>query len=658
MAITGNRPPRRRAGEEAELAEAVWHHRAGRLREAASGYRRVLAKTPGEPDALHLLGVMAISEGDPEHAIRLIRRAIIALPNFAEAHSNLGNALRAAARTEEACDSYRRAVALDPNCAPAHANLARLLCEKGEFAAALVSCRRAVALTPTRAEAHDILGTALRALGQFEAAEGAFRRALQLEPSAARYTNIGNLLTDRGRNDDAERSYRHGIEFEPGFALAHHGLATQLHRRGEIAAAIASYRTATRLDPGRAAVWDHLGVALRTLGRIQEAVEAFRRALAVDPDFAEAYRQLADCGGLPADGTQAARAAALAACGERPLEERAAAGFALGRALDDAGRFDEAFTAYEQANRLYLEWRRALGERFDGMALHRQIEDTIGTFTPANFRILADWGNPSELPVFIVGMPRSGTSLVEQIAASHSQVFGAGELGDIGALTGEIARAMAAGDRALARRRADAHLDRLRRIGGDALRVIDKLPDNLFLLGVIATLFPNARIVFCQRDPRDVCLSCYFQKFAGGQLLFSYDLMDCARRLIETERLAAHWARALPLRRHDVRYEDLVADLEGESRRLITFLGLAWEPGCLDFHRAERVVTTASAWQVRQPLYDRSVGRWRHYRRHLGPLVQALAAAELPNPDHGGPAARAGPEGGADPDPWYVGWTC
>jgi tetratricopeptide (TPR) repeat protein len=402
MAITGNCAPRPRAGEAAELATAVSHHRAGRLKKAASGYRRVLAKTPGDPDALHLLGMIAVSEGDPERAIRLIRRAIVALPNFAEAHGNLGNALRAAGRAEEACDSYRRAITLDPNCAPAHANLARLLCEKGEFAAALVSCRTAVALTPALAEAHDTLGNALRGLGQFEAAEGAFRRAWQLEPSAARYTNLGNLLADRGRNDDAERYYRRAVEFEPGFALAHHGLATRLHGRGEIAAAVASYRTATRLDPGRAAVWNHLGIALRALGRIEEAVDAFRRALAVDPDFAEAYRHLADCGGLPADGAQVARAAALAARAERPIEERAAAAFALGRALDDAGQFDKAFAAYQQANRLYLEWRHALGERFDDVALYRQVEDLIGTFTPANFRTLADWGNPSELPVFIV----------------------------------------------------------------------------------------------------------------------------------------------------------------------------------------------------------------------------------------------------------------
>ena len=222
-------------------------------------------------------------------------------------------------------------------------------------------------------------------------------------------------------------------------------------------------------------------------------------------------------------------------------------------------------------------------------------------------------------------MPRSGTSLVEQIAASHSRVFGAGELREIGELAIEFGRAPGAAD---VRRLAEAHLARLRALGGGAERVIDKMPDNVFKLGVIATMFRGARVIFCRRDPRDTCLSCYFQKFTAGQLTFSYDLADCAMRYRETERLTEHWRRALPLRSIEVQYEALVGDLEGESRRLIEFLGLDWEPACLDFHRTQRIVTTASGWQVRQPLYDRSVARWRHYQRQLEPLYAALAAAE------------------------------
>jgi hypothetical protein len=156
------------------------------------------------------------------------------------------------------------------------------------------------------------------------------------------------------------------------------------------------------------------------------------------------------------------------------------------------------------------------------------------------------------------------------------------------------------------------------------------MPDNVAHLGLIAVLFPGARVIFCTRDPRDISLSCYFQLFSEGLQTFSYDLGDCGRRCLEVERLVAHWWRVLPLRMHEVRYEKLVADLEGESRKLIDFLGLDWEPACLEFHRTERMVATVSHWQVRQPIYDRSVGRWRHYRRHLGPLFEVLGPAGYP----------------------------
>jgi hypothetical protein len=225
-------------------------------------------------------------------------------------------------------------------------------------------------------------------------------------------------------------------------------------------------------------------------------------------------------------------------------------------------------------------------------------------------------------------MPRSGTSLVEQIAASHSSVFGAGERKDIGELASQVGEATHDWRCDTVRRVADAHLQRLGALGGGAVRVIDKLPDNVFMLGVIATLFPSARIIFCSRDPLDVGLSCYFQRFSEGQLMFSYSLADCGVRHRETERLMAHWLDALPLRILDISYERLVADLEGESRRLIDFLGLDWQARCLTFYKVQRTVQTASSWQVRQPLYASSVRRWRHYERHLEPLFAALGAED------------------------------
>ncbi len=307
------------------------------------------------------------------------------------------------------------------------------------------------------------------------------------------------------------------------------------------------------------------------------------------------------------------------------------AGFALGKLLDDADRFDEAFPCFVQANALLKQLPAAADEAFDGDKLRRTVDQLIQGFTPRFFAARRQWVAASELPVFIVGMPRSGTTLVEQIAASHPAVFGAGELRDIGG----IARTLAADEagrltakswdaQAIARASA-AHLEQLRSLGGAAVRVTDKMPGNVFHLGLIATLFPQARVIFCRRDARDTCLSCYFQRFAHNRLRFTFDLADCGRQYLETERLTAHWLKTLPLPMLELHYEELIADQEGQSRRLIDFLGLPWDPVCLEFHRTQRAVVTASVWQVRQPIYNRSVGRWRHYERHLGPLLDVLA---------------------------------
>ncbi|MGC1891288.1 MAG: sulfotransferase [Stellaceae bacterium] len=399
-----------------------------------------------------------------------------------------------------------------------------------------------------------------------------------------------------------------------------------------------SYRKVLSLTFDQAFVWNDLGRTLRSLGRFEEAVAAFRQSLAVNPEFGEAYRNLASCQQLTADEQSIARLSALVEQPDLPIEERAAAGFAMGKVLDDADRFEEAFLAYERANRMYRDSRAAMGERFDAAELHREIDKTIAIFDSPYFASVGDWGSCSGLPVFIVGMPRSGTSLVEQIAASHSRVFGAGELREIGNLaqqldpiitairsgSGEDGAEARADHRITVRRLGAAHLEHLKAIGGCAERVIDKMPDNVFKLGAIATLYPGARVIFCRRDPLGTCLSCYFQKFTAGQLVFSYDLADCAKRYLETERLIAHWRKVLLLKWLDVEYEALVSDLEGQSRRIIAFLGFDWEPACLEFHGTARTVTTASAWQVRQPLYSRAVGRWRKYQNHLAPLLDLL----------------------------------
>lgn len=612
----------------ASLQEAAGHYGAGRLDLAEAACRAALAKSPGEPNALHLMGLLALHRGDHDRAIKIIEQALPRLHDPADALNNLGNAYRAAGRSADALAAYRKAIAARPAFASAHSNLGLVLCETGDQDAATASARKAAELDPGDPGIWTNLGNVHRAGGDLAAAETALRRAVALNPrDADGLANLANVQLDLRRLPDAIRSYRRALELAPTLARANHGLGVALALTGDAIAATASFRAALTLAPGNAAIWNDLGRALRATGKFDDAAQAFRKALELDPAFADAYRNLASCNLLAPEEKELVQARSLMDRPGASAEDRSIAGFALGKLLDDADRFDEAFAAYAEANALYRDLRAAAGDRFDGHALRRRVDELIASFPAGFFEATARWGVPDELPVFILGMPRSGTSLVEQIAASHGSVHGAGELRSIGARAAQLGDAPQTWNPDTVRRAAEAHLAELRALGGGASRVTDKLPDNVFMLGVIATLFPGARVIFCERDPRDIGLSCFFQKFSVGQLTFSYDLADCGTRCRETARLMDHWRRVLPLRTLDVGYEALVADLEGQSRRIIDFLGLDWEPRCLDFHRTERTVNTASGWQVRQPLYGRSVARWRHYERHLGPFMQTLTGS-------------------------------
>ena len=634
-------------------------HQAGRLDEAEQLYRQVLAQQPSHADAMHFLGVLSYQVGRNDNAVDLIRRAIALNPNWPAAHSNLGNVLKDKGQLDEAIAAYRRAISLKPNYAEAHNNLGAALRDKGQLDEAIAAYRQAIALRPKFAEAHRNLGIALQEKGQFDEAIAALSRASEQRPGwAMPCLNLGQLFRELGRFEEARSAFQQAAEREPDNSIAHGCLAMTLAelqrfdeagkaldraaalspdsastheargiilaRSGRGAQAVDSFRRALEIAPESALGWTNLGQSLRQIGRIAEAADCFRQALARRPGVVGAYTLMASVGGS-VDAAEMERLAASVNDPKTPVGDRAALGFVLGKMLDDANRFDEAFAQYARASSLVLQMRHAAGERYSGDRFARQVDNTIATFTPTFFAHARDWGEPSELPVFIVGMPRSGTSLVEQIASSHPDVFGAGELRDIG----DIAAALSATEcrPGPIKDAAGKQLDRLRVLGGSALRVIDKTPANVEHLGLIATLFPSARVILCRRDPRDTCLSCFFQRFNTGNL-FSFDLAQCGHHHVHTDRLIAHWLNVLPLRMLQVQYEDLVADLEGQSRRIIGFLGLPWNPRCLDFHRTERTVQTASDWQVRQPIYTRSVGRWRNYERHLGPLFESLGISK------------------------------
>ena len=307
--------------------------------------------------------------------------------------------------------------------------------------------------------------------------------------------------------------------------------------------------------------------------------------------------------------------------------------FALARHHADAGDHARAFQYFRIGNEMRAREAGRHGRTFDRAAVDGLAERSIALFTPEFFAERGETGAPSERPVFIVGMPRSGTTLVEQILASHHAVFGAGELDAIEAITYRLSSAgradaaypdtVAGLDAAACRRLGDAYLERLATLDANAARVTDKMPANFRHLGLIALLLPGARIVHCQRDPLDVCLSCYVQNFTRGNE-FSNDLGDIAVTYRAYRRLIDHWRRVLPVPMLDVRYEELVDDQAAVSRRIVDFVDLEWDPACLEFHANRRAVQTSSALQVRRPIYRDSIERWRVYQAELQPLIEAL----------------------------------
>ena len=647
----------------------------GRFEEAITAYSKAIRLKPNA--TLYLgLGEALAAYGRFDEAAAAYIRSVELKPDKAQAHSRLGVTLAQLGRFEEALLSHDRALALAPNDAVAFEAIGQTWLLKQDTPAAVNCLRKAIALAPQMPTAWNFLGTALQSAGQIDEASTCFIRALTLSPNladaqqnlialhgeAVAFFKLGKAFSDKGRFEEGVAAFARAVEANPDYfeaycsrsvvlselshfdeamrshgcaaalrpddPLTHHSLGIILTLKKEMPAAAESFRRALAKLPDFAAAWNGLGTVLKALGQFDEAAGCLRRALEIVPGSALIHGNLATTARNTGDKAELERLSALLSQPRLSVDDRISASFALAKLLDDADQYDEAFEHYAQANSLKKQSCAEKGERFVIGDIRICADQFIQTFTPQFFADRRGWGESSELPVFIVGMPRSGTTLVEQIAASHPDIFGAGERQDIHpisvALGGDNHAAIQRWNSESVTNAAKTQVDLLRALGGTALRVIDKMPDNVFQLGLISLLFPSARVIFCRRDARDNCLSCYFQGFAKSNNLWSYDLVDCGRRFLEIDRLTTHWLSVLPLKMLEVQYEELVADLEGQSRRLIDFLGLPWDPACLEFHKTQRTVVTASIWQVRQPIYTRSVGRWRNYEKHLGSLLEVL----------------------------------
>jgi tetratricopeptide (TPR) repeat protein len=473
------------------------------------------------------------------------------------------------------------------------------------------------------------IGQALQEDGRLEEAIAWYQQALLREPYTARFhANLASALEEQDKHEEAIARYQEALRLEPTHAESHSGLGWVRHEQGRYEEAMAHYREAVRLDPTLPAAHCNLGTILEELSDFDGAEQCFRAALGHDRRLAGALAQLATMrrGKLPEADLEAMQR--MLADPFLTGGKRAALHFGLAQVHDARGHYAEAAEHLRQANALAVaEWSKR-GQAYDPAAHSRFVSAMIAAVTPEFFARLRGGGLDTERPVFIFGLPRSGTTLTEQILARHSQVFGAGELplghDDLQALPGdgEPPERLRQLDADMARRIAQRHLDRLQELNASARRVADKMPDNYLSLGLLAALFPRARFIHCRRDLRDIAVSCWMTQFR--QIRWANDADHIAARFHEYQRLMAHWRAVLPVEVLEIDYEETVADLEGVARRLVDWCGLEWEPACLSFHEGKRPVRTASVAQVRQPLYTRSVARWKNYAEALAPLFARL----------------------------------
>ena len=651
--------------------QVAWkHHRAGRFDDARAIYERIIEQAPRHGHCLHLLGILHYQTERPDLALEFMVRSVAETPLSPILQSYLGEIYRALGRYDEAIEACRRALELkavlpgalntlgasltakgkvdeaietleqavefQPNLVEAHANLGLAFHAHGDYDKAVAALHRALEINPGFFSAFAVLGAVRHDQGRPDEAAACFRRVLEARPDdAPTWSKLATTLRSGGKTDEAIDCLRQAIRRRPNFAEGHANLGTMLlYARHQPDEAIACIQDALRIAPNFVEALQAMAGAQMVRGDFEEAARYSRHALKIKPDFMPAHLVLARSGRLASDDhDESSRLESVLERGGLSASDECDLRFALGMAYDQAGRFDEAFHHFQAANE-----RKGVSGRFNFDDFAASIDERIAAFSKDLLDVRQSWGSDSDRPVFIVGMPRSGTTLVEQIAASHPRFFGADELEDLGTIERELSTAlnsenpaastMAVIDEAMARRLAERYLAMLDSLAPDASRVSDKMPSNFLRLGLIALLFPGARVIHCRRNALDLCLSCYFHDFRAAHA-YTYDLGELGAYYRNYERLMAHWRDVLPIAMLEIDYENLVADQEAESQRIIEFCGLEWDGACLRFHDSGRAVFTASNWQVRQPIYATSVGRWRNYEAHLDPLKSALGITDM-----------------------------
>ncbi len=581
-------------------------------------------------DELLRAGAMAATQGRYDEAEACFRQAVKLKPDFAIAYNNLGLTLHDQGKLDEAEAILHKALQLSPDFAEAHNNLGLVLHGLGKPEAAATCFRQALKLKPGYIKAYNNLGLALHNQGKLDEAEVYLHKALQLSPDFVEtYINLGIILNSQGKLEEAAASYRQALTLRPNYAEAHYNLGITLGDQGRLAESEASLRQALKLKPDYTEAYNNLGLILHSLGRQDEAETYFRQALKLNPDSAQVYKSLSMF--LKRAEIEGVIIAMEKLYKRKDLsdEDKIDLGFALGKSFEKLGEYDKSFDFIFKAN---LEKRKTY--TYSIQDDHEFFTRIKKTFSADFFSSHPDSDIPDKTPIFVLGMPRSGTTLVEQILASHPKVLGAGELLFLPYLVNKIcAEGGAAGkypecipelDMKGFGRMGLEYIEKIRKYSNSVQHITDKLPHNFLYLGLINKILPKAKVIHCVRIPMDNCLSIFKTDFKGQLHRYAYDLIEIGQYYNLYLDLMSHWEKVLPGVMYTVKYEEMVSDQQDQIKELLDFCDLQWDDACFNFHKTKRKVITASVAQVRQPIYTDSVGLWKRYERRLEPLRKVI----------------------------------
>ncbi len=595
----------------------------GYFEEALEVFEKAISIRPKYADAHNNKGVTLKDLGKLDQAIVAFNRALSVKPNYSNAHYNIGNTLREQGQLHEAIAAYKEALLLKPDYVDAYNNAGVAFKDNGELEMALEAYKKALSIKPNFAEAYNNMGVALREQGEMEMALEAYKKALSIEPDYVEaHNNMGFALQSQGKLDEALEAYNKALLLKSDFAEAYNNMGITLKEKGEPAMALEAYNKALSLKPDFAEAHNNVGITLQDQGNLEEAKEAYRKALILKPYFAEAHRHLSAIKKYTINDPHFIQVKDMYK--KQGLDEvsKGNLSFALAKMHEDIGEFDSAFK--------YLSEGNALRKKFINYSID-QDKNRFKAFKRTQQNLLAKSLKINEnsinlKPIFILGMPRSGTSLVEQIISSHSKVTGAGELKYISKYGFKLSAGVSSANTKTVREFREKYLFELSKISHCNDFVTDKMPQNFCFIPLICAAFPEAKIIHIRRDPRATCWSNYKQYFVSKDLLYCYDLQDVVAYYKLYSDLMKFWDSEYCNRIYNLSYEKLTINQEKETKKLIKHLGIEWEKACLSPHKNRRSVKTASQQQVRQKIYQGSSNAWRKYEPFLDGAFDTLPA--------------------------------